>query len=157
MMEQKIKNLESEFGELKAALAGLASGFNSFTESTKSFMREQKDSVSAMREEMQRRGRPDYAVLIAAGALILAIIGLGMQGYIRDLNRVENNLEYIKRNRISAQDPVQNTRMDTVEAGLTRIEAWDEKHGKQCTETNSTQDEQLRALERKVFGAHTHE
>lgn len=154
-----------------------------------------ESSMSAMHSAIQRltksvehafelqhaSSKTQWPVLLSAFALVMVIVGGFLNGYVRDLTRVEDSVDYLTRNNVSMADPVQNAviarlNQDIVDqytvieremrllddnanekiAGLnsrlSKSERWEDEHDKRVVGLNSTQTQRIVALERKVFG-----
>ena len=92
--------------------------------------------------------KPQWQVIF--GALTLAVIVLGgfISGYVRDLNRIESNVDTIRSHRMSAADPVQDGAIADLQQEILDIRS--EEHLDMKRDAAGL--ERTRAVERVVFG-----
>ena len=110
-IDNDVRNLSNDVAGVKAEIKGLADGFNRFSKSFENV---------ALRQ--QEAAKPNYVVVFGISTIgitiVLALIGGWTSGYLRDLNRVESQVEIIRSNRISQNDPKQDSRLDDVESEI---------------------------------------
>ena len=110
-IDADVRTLSNDVAGVKAEIKGLADGFNRFSKSFENV---------ALRQ--QEASKPNYIVVFGISTIgitiVLALIGGWTSGYLRDLTRVETQVEVIRANRISQNDPKQDSRLDDVEAEI---------------------------------------
>ena len=110
-IDKDVRSLSSDVAGVKAEVKGLADGFNRFSKSFESV---------ALRQ--QEAAKPNYIVVFGISTIgitiVLALIGGWTSGYLRDLDRVESQVELIRGNRLSQNDPKQDSRLDDIEAEI---------------------------------------
>ena len=110
-IDKDVRILSNDVAGVKAEIKGLADGFNRFS---KSF-----ENVALRQQEI---AKPNYIVVFGMATLgitiLLALIGGWTSGYLRDLNRVETQVEVIRSDRVSKNDPKQDSRLDDVESEI---------------------------------------
>ena len=110
-IDADVRILSNDVAGVKAEIKGLADGFNRFSKSFENV---------ALRQ--QEASKPNYIVVFGISTIgitiVLALIGGWTSGYLRDLTRVETQVEVIRANRISQNDPKQDSRLDDVEAEI---------------------------------------
>ena len=110
-IDNDVRTLSNDVAGVKAEIRGLADGFNRFSKSFENV---------ALRQ--QEAAKPNYIVVFGISTIgitiVLALIGGWTSGYLRDLNRVESQVEQIRSDRVSKHDPEQYARIEDVEAEI---------------------------------------
>ena len=89
--EKKMSDdLEGRIARLEATVEAFVSTVRSQFDNTSEQFESLYKHIDGLRDAIQSRDRTPWANLIAAGALMLAIITMVAQGYIRDLQRMQD-------------------------------------------------------------------
>ena len=88
-----------------------------------------------------------WPVVLGVLSIVTVVLSGFLSGYLRDLNRVEASVEAIREKRVSAEDPVQNAKLEDLQEEQIDIRAEEHRDMKR----DSAIVERVRALERKVF------
>ena len=113
-IDNDVRTLSNDVAGVNAEIRGLADGFNRFSKSFENV---------ALRQ--QEAAKPNYIVVFGISTIgitiVLALIGGWTSGYLRDLNRVESQVEQIRSDRVSKHDPEQYARIEDLEAEVLGI------------------------------------
>jgi len=80
--------------------------------------------IDGLRDAIQQRDRTPWANYLSALALLFVVIGFGAQGYIRDLSRIERDVEVLDRN---VEDHLINGHKASTES-IESIKDWIRRH-----------------------------
>ena len=98
MTNQPVKNsTDQRIASLETRVESLASDVERVVTSIEHLA----DSTARGFRDINLGQKPQWGTLISAGALILAIVGIGAQGYIRDQGRMESSLLLLQAQQVS--------------------------------------------------------
>lgn len=100
-------HVDSQLSDLAKASTSLSERFAGL-ESTVVSAFKRIDTLADSLSVQAAQQRPQYSTWIGFAALVLSIVGLGTSGYVRDLERIESDVDYISKDRVSFADPVQD-------------------------------------------------
>lgn len=126
--------IDSDVRKLSERMAGVETGMSGLTSSFDRFSIAFNESVARQRD----MHRPQWQVIFGALTLIAIVLGGFVSGYVRDLNRIEYNVENIRSNRMSSADPVQDEAINDIQQEIISIRS-NEHTNFDRDATNSTQ------------------
>jgi hypothetical protein len=109
--------IDTDFRHMGERLVGVEAGISALSRSFDKFSHSFESTV-ARQQELQKTRWP---LVLGVLTLVLVVISGFMSGYLRDLNRIEDDVLKIQAHRISEEDPVQNARIDDNSAEVTGI------------------------------------
>ena len=128
--------LEGRIARLEATVEAFVSTVRSQFDNTSEQFESLYKHIDGLRDAIQQRDRTPWANLIAAGALLLAIITMVAQGYIRDLQRMQDLQDRgigVLRNHIGDGHPATTQRylqaeIDHIEDNDANLRKWIRDH-----------------------------
>jgi hypothetical protein len=113
-IDTDVRGLSEDVAGVKAEVKGLANSFDNFSVAF--------ERISLKQQEFSK---PNYIVVFGISTIgitiVLALIGGWTSGYLRDLNRVESQVEVIRSQRISENDPKQDIQLKDLEEEVLAI------------------------------------
>jgi len=112
--------LRSDLRQQGERLAGVEAGITNLGRSFDHFSRSYEEHARSQRES----NKTQWPIVFSVLGLVVVIAGGFLSGYLRDLERVENNVVAIDtklETRVSDQDPSQNVRLSDLEAEILGI------------------------------------
>lgn len=116
-IDEDVRGLSERMAGVESGMTNLSRGVDRLTHAF--------ESSSNKQQELSRTRWP---VVFGVLGLVGVLMGAGLSGYIRDLNRIESNLKTVQTKRISANDPAQNLRLTELERRMNRSENADMDH-----------------------------
>lgn len=91
------EKIPSRVASLEVGQNALHDDMNKLSNRFDSLSHEVKNGFDNLYEKLGKQNTTDWGVLLSAGALVVAIISLGFSGYVRDLGRVDNDVEKLEK------------------------------------------------------------
>jgi len=111
--------IDTDVKNLSERIAGVETGIQSLSKSFDKFSHAFELSLERQTELQKTRWPVVFGVL----SLALVVISGFMSGYLRDLNRIEHDVNKIQSKRWSENDPVQDARLKDLEKEVISIRA----------------------------------
>lgn len=168
-IDSDVKNLGERMAGVETGMESLGRNFDRFTH-----------AFEASDNRQAELAKTRWPVVLGVLSIITVVLSGFLSGYLRDLNRVEENVKTIQSKRVSAQDPAQNLQITELQRRVTEAEHSSETHrlvdikqGAKNTvrikdlegevlsmrreehnilKTRGALTERIRAMERQVFG-----
>ena len=131
-----VRSLSERLAGVETGMSALGSSFDRFAH-----------TFEASERRQQELGKTRWPVVFGSLTLALIVVGGFLSGYVRDLNRIERNVEVIRGDRKSAEDPRQDVELKDLNAEVTSIRANEHETIEHAADSRA----RIRAIERHLF------